>query len=222
MLDPMEIPDQYRQHQPERRTQVGHCKPNLESRTRVRTVLARASSRVQRNSCFGVKDGKSQSGSRSRGSPEVRTPDWPGPRCVPRISLRCTNHELGRQPNGGSGFTKDAHPPYLEAGWIEVAELPRSWGVAATSERCLFSGHHCSDGSRRSSTAVPSGGHWFESPWVDPRSLEPLTFVGPPVCLGTAGPRVGTDQNTVLSVSRDCIGARATRGHPQEVLYADV
>ncbi len=43
-------------------------------------------------------------------------------------------------------------------------------------------------------------GQWFESVWVDPRALEPLTFAGPPVYLGTACPRVGTDQNTALPV----------------------
>jgi hypothetical protein len=38
-----------------------------------------------------VKDGKSQSGSQSRGWPEAQTPGWPGRRRVPCISLRCTN-----------------------------------------------------------------------------------------------------------------------------------
>src|SRR5665213_223695 len=35
-----------------------------------------------------LNDGQSRSGSRSRGWPEARTPDWPGPSGVPRISLR--------------------------------------------------------------------------------------------------------------------------------------
>jgi Creatinine amidohydrolase len=38
-----------------------------------------------------LKDGKSQSGSQSRGWPEAQTPGWPGRRRVPRISLRCTD-----------------------------------------------------------------------------------------------------------------------------------
>jgi hypothetical protein len=38
-----------------------------------------------------LKDGKSQSGSQSRGWPEAQTPGWPGRRRVPCISLRCTD-----------------------------------------------------------------------------------------------------------------------------------
>ena len=61
-----------------------------------------------------VKDGKSQSGSRSRGSPEARTPDWPGPRRVPRISLRCT--DLPPVPAARQlGLAADSDRPQAEA-----------------------------------------------------------------------------------------------------------
>jgi len=54
-------------------------------------VLPRIGFVAQDRPLYGLKDGKSRSRSRSRGWPEARRPDWPGPRGVPRISLRCTS-----------------------------------------------------------------------------------------------------------------------------------
>jgi Creatinine amidohydrolase len=43
-----------------------------------------------------LKDGKSQSGSQSRGWPEAQTPGWPGRRRVPRVRYKCINLNSAR------------------------------------------------------------------------------------------------------------------------------
>jgi len=78
----------------------------------LRTVLVRRGGDGHR--IGEVKDGKSRSGSRSRGWPEARTPDWPGPRRVPRISLRCT--DLPPVPAARQlGLAADSDRPQAEA-----------------------------------------------------------------------------------------------------------
>ena len=49
-----------------------------------------------RRRCCGT--GESRSGSQSCSGPEARMPDWPGPRGVPRISLRFTNSDTAHRP----------------------------------------------------------------------------------------------------------------------------